>query len=205
MTGILPVNRLYFTNVAPSFSPTVKGPWDEGGSGTSRKLGRIPEGASASASVSEQLSVDHSRWNAIFTSQPLAAPLTISGTVSWCAAVQENSALANVVTRIYLYVSIGSTNSVRGTLLDTFGGLEWPTTAAGLARTGLAITSVAAQTGDRIICEFGALFTNTDAQLFTATQWYGSTGNVDLTDGNTNVTTRPSWINFNSVALPVGS
>lgn len=137
---------------------------------------------------------------------PLSAQI-IGGTVDVVLGALESDAAANLFWALHLYVSVGESDSVRGTLLSNYvedTTNEWPTTAAGLAlQSAQTLTPVACQQGDWVILEIGYVARNSSTSSFTGTMRNGSTGITalagqlaDLTVGSTSVDTRAGFLTF---------
>lgn len=192
--------HLYLQDAAPTFSPTLKGTWntvtnaaDQGGLFTS------PSGASTTLALAEAVATNPldvllAGWNGA-----LVGDQVIQGKVKWIFGVQMSNAAASFFTKIHIWVSIGSTSSVRGTLLSNFVGSAWNATAQGIADGPTVLTPVQALNGDCIVIEVGFRKTGTSATSRTGTIWFGaSASSPDLTAGDTNVTGHPSWIEFSN-------
>lgn len=136
---------------------------------------------------------------------------TISGTVDLCIGVREASSASNLYTRLYIYVTVGDSNSVRGVLLNyeeaSGSGTEWGTTQIGKSlASAQSLSSLAVTAGDRLVVEFG--YTSYATDLATGHAHVGCRNNVtnwtaqsDATVGS-NTATRAPWIEFSgTVAL----
>lgn len=195
--------RLYLTNsAAPVFNPgsTLKGTWsDTTNAGNSGGLLRSPTGGSASALLSEtSASTTFDAILAHWTSHPIPRSFTLSGSINWVIAVNEDLAGADMFTKCHIWVSQGASTTLRGTLLDNFiGSSEWSTTAQGTADGAVPLTAVDVKEGDFITIEFGYRATNSSTSPFTGTMSFGTTGTPDLVVGDTGTTLRPSWVEFN--------
>lgn len=198
------MRRFYLTNAAPpSFDPTttVKGTWsDTTKGGSSGGLLALPSGTSVTSAQAETNA--SATWDVIlahWTSDKIGKGFLLGGTVNWVIGTLESSASALFVTKCHIWVSQGATTTLRGTLLNNWVGTNnWPTTAAGLADGTIALTDVQVQQGDFVTVEFGYRATNTSITSFTGTQNFGGTASPDLSNADTNVTTRPSWIEFST-------
>ena len=126
---------------------------------------------------------------------PLAAQ-TVGGTLNVIAGVRESNADADMYWKVYAYVTVGQTDTVRGVLLDWAEDTtnEWPTTATAVQfQSPQTMSNVVAEQGDQIIVEVGYVARNATATSRTGTMWFGA---VDadgavvpaLTAGDTNVT-----------------
>lgn len=199
--------RMYLTNVDSAVVPATKrGAWDNGAATVAKVLGHRPAGTAATAAVAETSATNLydvllGRW----VSPPAVNAGSLSGTVSFAFGALESNAAANDFTHVYAYVAVGDTDVVRGVLLaDYIGSAEWPTTAAGLLASGVAISTVAVQVGDRIVWELGYQAQNTVTTSYSGTINYGNTGTVDLASGDTAVTTAPAWVDFSGLGTLFG-
>lgn len=130
---------------------------------------------------------------------------TISGTLDVILGIVESNADANMYWKVYAYVTVGLTDSVRGVLLDYEDNtVEWPTVSTGTALpSAQTLTSVAISDGDRVVVEFGYVARNTLTSSRTGTirtgcmtSAEGLTAQSDLTVGSTSTTTLAGSITF---------
>lgn len=192
---------------APYTPPTWKGGWDQTSGATtamfdSNKIGQIATATVAQTSSALGWKVAVSR----FVSRTLA-PQTFSGTFDFILGLSENNAGANFYTKIYIYVTQGNTDAVRGVLLDytesaAGGATEWPTTAAGVAlQAAQTLASIGALEGDHVVIEFGYSSENVSGINRSGSCRRGNrttseTALGDLTVGSTSVTTLTGSFNF---------
>jgi hypothetical protein len=122
----------------------------------------------------------------------------LSGSVVWVLGVQESATAANDHLHLHIFVTVGDTDTVRGTVLSDFiGAVEFPTTATGQTSNDQSLTTVAVQAGDRVVVEVGYQAQNTSALSRTGTMHYGGATGVDsLGATQTTVTTTYGWIQF---------
>lgn len=191
--------RLYVDNYPIPYTPaTIRGAWDETGTPVTGKLNQSPAGAATDVTKSETTSTNN--WDVLFgrwVSDPLAASTTISGTIDYMLMVWESSS-ANAHLHFHIYVTTGDSDTPRGTLLtDHVNPTEMKTVQRGQGESGVALSSVSAQAGDRIVVEVGAQFQNTHTFNFDTEIHYGGTGTPDLVEDETD-TTAPKWIEFSS-------
>lgn len=193
--------RLYLQNATPTYTPTtIRGAWDATGSAVTRYLGPRPAGTATTIGIAEASGTDNydvllGRW----ISDAALTAGTISGTAQWIAGVLESSTAANLFFHVHIFVTIGDSDTVRGTLLtDNTGATEWTGTATGRGEGAKTVTNVAIQAGDRIVVEIGyqAIGQSTPTTSYTGTMNYGNTGATDLAQGGTGVTTAPGYIEF---------
>jgi hypothetical protein len=200
--------RFYLTNAAASFTPTtIRGTWNDATNAGVHRLGPAPSGAAATgagtlATATNNYDVLVHRW--------VSDPITVAGTfpasgtsISYTFGRLESSASANLVTKTHLWITQGDTDVVRGSavIFNRVGSTNWPTTAASLTHATGIDSTVACQVGDRIVLELGFEKLNVTATSFTGTVNYGNTGTPDLGNADTNVTTRPAWLECDMSAL----
>lgn len=190
--------RLYIDPTAIPYTPaTIRGAWDATGTPSTGKLTLVPTGSNTSISKTETTATNN--WDVLYgrwVSDALVSNKTIAGTISGAIRASEANAAANAFFHLHIFVTVGNSDTVRGTLLtDTVVGTEFPTTAASVGFTGVTLTSVAAQTGDRIVVELGVQFQNTVTTSYATTIQYGGVTTVDTVAGNTTAG-RAKWIQF---------
>jgi hypothetical protein len=195
--------RLYLTNdVAPYVPPTIRGTWTDKVLNGVNYLSRRKTGVSVTAAKAE--TSNSASWAVLcrrFVSETVNNPGTLQGTFQLVAGWLESNAAANMVTRVHMYVTVGSTDVVRGTLtaLALDGTAEFDVVGFGTGADGIKMTgtcsSVAVQVGDRVVLEIGFKAANTVTTSYTGTFYYGGTG-ADLVPNDRNVTTRVGWIEF---------
>jgi len=187
--------KLYIsTATAPDYLPaTIRGAWDQTASAVARGLSTALNGNPMTTIAVAETNVN-ADWDVLLlrcVSPPLAANATIDGTLTAILGVRESNAAADFFTHLHAYVTQGDSDTPRGTLLtDDIGDTEWPTTATGRTSGALALASVGALAGDRIVIEIGYRAKNTATTSYTGTVNYGNPwGASDLTNGSTAVTT----------------
>ncbi|MGW3860701.1 hypothetical protein ACWEDZ_04365 [Streptomyces sp. NPDC005047] len=193
--------RFWLTSSAAPYTPATKrGTWTDATATVTGLLGRQPAGTSATSAKAETSATTTNVLLGRWVSPPARAAGTLSGTVAWMAGRAQSDANAAMVVRAHMYVTVGDSDTVRGTLLTNYtGGTSFPTTAAGGGTApSTAIASVAVQTGDRIVVEFGYQAQNAVATSYTGTMYYGATGTTDLVAGSTAVTANPGWVEFST-------
>lgn len=201
------VTRMYLTGDAPVYHPTTfRGAWNDATSGEEGALTVSP-----SPDLHRSTNVENSTsntWDVLlgrFTSGPLPVAQTISGTVRFGAVLSQLAESANLVSRLHIFVTQGSTDTVRGTLLnqheeDEEDG-EWHESSRGLETNDLPLTSVAALAGDRVVFEMGYRAGNTVASDRWGRLHYGGR---DLGDAKHMSTEKGSaWLEFSNL-IPEG-
>lgn len=195
--------RWYFGNTAAPYTPaTVKGGFEKTAGAVTGLLAGRPAGtattiAQAVGATTNPTDVLWGRW----VSAPAVAGGTISGNVAWIIGRVENNAALNANAYAHIWVTVGDSDTVRGTLLANYAGAtEFTTTATGNGTSGLPVTSVAIQAGDRVVIEMGYRALGSGSTAYTATMNYGGTGLTDLvaggTGGTNGPTVRPGWLEF---------
>lgn len=210
--------RFFLTNSPPGFTPsTFQGTYNDTtlASNNVFVLSDVKMGTNAAAAVTETSTTNnykalHGRW----VSPPIAGgTLTAANanyTITHTMARDENSASANMTVYITVYVTVGDSDAVRGTLIVPFvGATEFATTSTILSYSLQFDNTVVAQAGDRIVVELGYNAANTSATSFTGTVRYGGTAADLATSGTTGVTTNSPWVEFSTscdaVVAPQGA
>jgi hypothetical protein len=206
--------RLYLTNTAAGYTPaTIRGTWNDktltgASSLQARKLGAGTTAAKAETSTTNNWATLLRR----FVSTPLNNAATLDGAMTLTFGCLESNAAANMIVQIHMFVTVGSTDVVRGALtsLALGGGAEWPAPTISTSAFGVqviigagSITPVAAQPGDRVVLEIGYRAGNTASTSYTGTLYYGATGS-DLVVGSAQVTTQPGWMEFAGAGFNTG-
>jgi hypothetical protein len=199
--------KFYLNDAAAAYTPAVaKGAWND--TTNQPDIGdasELPNGAYTTLGVAETNSSP--TWNvllATFVTPALANNVNFStnDVVTGVLSVLESSISALDVTHLHIWVTTGNSDVVRGTLLNDFvSSTRWPTTTAGQNfGTQHLSNNVNALAGDHIVIEIGYQAQNTSVTSFTGTLGFGTnnTAGSDLTDGDTAVTTDPSWIEFST-------
>ena len=196
--------RLYAANAAASYTPpTVRGGWSDAALTGASKLSLFKVGAVTTAAKAETST--SSSWSTLlrrFVSEPVNNAGVLDGVASIGLTSMESAAAANMNLRLYAYVTVGSTDVVRGVLTASAinGTSEWPPPSFGFNGWGQvvslpALTAVNVQPGDRLIVELGYRAANSVATSYTGTLYYGGTGS-DTVDWATDVNYRVTWIEF---------
>src|SRR5215211_1242015 len=159
-----------FTSAPGFLIPTAKGAWN----GTNFSSGVLPLYASVTPHP------DYYGWQPFgraftgvgnkqecirFVTPPLSGSGTISGTLDVIIGAYVQTVGIQINWRLHVWVSVGTTDVVRGTLLNGYeesGSNYWPAfgTEAGEAiglQAPASLTSVGYQDGDRIIVEIGGI------------------------------------------------
>lgn len=184
--------RYYLQNAAATYTPdTIRGTWDVTTSFVQRAMGTSKIGSSGTSSRSKDNAGTTRRLVLRCVSGALAADARVGDMVRQVVGLYENNAALNCVTRVYAYITVGDSDTVRGVVVDDWqGSSEWSTDAATCGKASGAITSaaVSAQTGDRIVLLIGYYTATADITTSFGRVYYGTTGN-DLVNGGDPTTT----------------
>lgn len=190
--------RLYIDPTTIPYTPsTIRGAWDATGSPSTGKLNPFPTGSNTAITKTETSSTNNydilfGRW----VSDGLLAAHNFGGTLSMAIRAQEANADANAHLHIHVYVTQGDSDTPRGTLItDYVHSTELSTTNGGYSFSGVSVSSVNAQVGDRIVIEIGVQMQNTHTTSRNIVLSYGGTATTDLAGTNTTAG-RPKWIEF---------
>lgn len=193
------VVRWYFQNaVAPYDPPTARGAWDTA-TYVGIKVDAAKAGAAATASASNTVNtLNYDQLILKAVSPAFASDGVIKGLINFCLGVHEFGATNDAAFHVHIFITAGDSDTVRGTVLtDAILGTEWAlTTNTGKAISNVAATEVPFSAGDRVVIELGARDQNNVISNAIYTVTYGGTGGTDLTDGSTNTTNEPGWIEF---------
>lgn len=209
--------RLYFASTGtPSFTPTPNAAWDQTGSQAVRPLllasqlgagnNTLDSGVSEfTASIVNVLKRQH------ITNQQVATAHTISGTFSIVLGCVENNTSADDYLQVVAYVTDSTGSTVRGVLYSgqttntvstTVGDPNEEMSTSQLTRimSGISVSPVAAQVGDRLVVEIGYRACNTLTSSFNVQfKINDQSSGTDLAlASGTNVTssTARPWIEF---------
>lgn len=186
------MTRLYPSVESSLFVPaTIRGAWEKTADHVVCGMYSEPDrsGFGGPISVASAENVSTTDYDVLLlraVSTPLAADHAFSGTVDVMMAAQESNAAADFSYYLHVYVTQGSTDNLRGTLVANYAdplANEWGTTATGKALSSpQSVTPVSALAGDRIVVEIGYRSRNTVTTSRTGTLYYGGNGS-DLTSG----------------------
>jgi hypothetical protein len=193
--------KLYFTSQISDVTtaPTTRGAWDQDSS-VIVPLRSTQQGTRTSNAGSETSTTNN--YDILLlkgVSPPISAAVTIDGNLDYGLSAAESAAGANSTTHIHVWV-MAPDGSNRGTLItDNIFGNEWATgtgtdSGSGESPAAIAMSSVSAQVGDRIVVEVGARNVNTSSSNFTMTMSYGGMGLSDITDGGS--AANAAWVDF---------
>lgn len=182
--------KLYVANdTSVVYSPaTTKGAWDQTAGFVTHRLTPNRTGQRSSIGIAETSATNN--FDVLLyrgVTDPLLADTTISGTLDFTYNCAESSVNANDVLHIHAWVTVGDSDTVRGTLLADFvDTTEWASGGAsavsGLVMPQQSITTVNALAGDRIVIEIGYQAQNTVTTSFTGTLKIG--GNINDATGS---------------------
>jgi hypothetical protein len=194
------VGRFYLQNDVPGYNPpTIRGGWNNVSGNISKKMAKTKYGSITYHDRSENYTQQNTCLNAKFITDGLPYAKTISGSLNYCLGMNESSSNAHFYPQIHIFVTVGDTDVVRGTLLSqSRGGSELITgSSSGIAVSNLTLSSVNASAGDRIVIEVGFFASNTSSTNYTSSLYYGGTNGTDLT-ANASITTYTGWFEFSN-------
>jgi hypothetical protein len=196
--------RFFLSNTAAGYSPaTLRGSWDQTASAVTKKLDRLPTGATTTVAIAETNATN--LWDVLLyrgVSDPFdkAYSFTTSDLVQWMVGVKESSASANDFYHVHIYVTTGDSDTARGTILtNSIGGTEWTTTATFSSEGTKTLSALSCSVGDRLVVEIGYQAQNTVTTSFTGTINYGGTSRSGVAAA-TNVTVNTGWVEFTTSA-----
>lgn len=204
--------RIYLTNRAAPYTPaTIRGTWNDTAGSVTKALDQSKEQGGVSAAVSRAEAVATNPYDVLLyrgISGPMAAQ-TLSGNLNVCIGVSESNIAADFNWHLHLYVTVGDSDTVRGTLINDYveaaGVNEWPTTGTMIAlNAAVALSSLAVSAGDRLVALLGVRARNTVTTSYTASLRYGSadaigTGLAEGSVGNTAITLLAGYLTFDFV------
>lgn len=196
-------NRVYLTADTAGYTPTtVKGGWTTPGTAIS-KLGVSPVGTAATVGTANAtITANRFNYNRRFISDPFLVGGTITGNVSGVIGMFESNTNLNALPFIFAYVTVGDTDTSRGTVFQYTGAEVGTATAtSGVAIASTAMTSTAVQAGDRLCIEVGYKCTASAATSYTGTLHYGGTTMVEDLAASGNPANNPSWLEFSGTAM----
>jgi hypothetical protein len=132
--------RLYLTNSTAPYTPLTpsRGGWDQVTGAVTKLLGAAPGGTNTTVAASETSATNLfdvllGRW----VSAPAVAAGNLAGVVSWVFGVKQGTATTpHFRTHVHIFVTVGDTDVVRGTVLtDSIGAADWTTTATAATAT----------------------------------------------------------------------
>lgn len=160
---------------------TRRGAWDKtSGIGAFTRMSKVPTGGGdIAANTDTNATVNYDVLITGGVSDPLLNNVTISGTLDFALLMGETNADTDASLHLHVWVTQGDSATARGTLLtDYIHGSELPVTTsaqtAGVAASGISLTSVNALKGDRIVVEIGAQCANNFSTTRTLTCARGS-------------------------------
>jgi hypothetical protein len=177
------------TEYVPS---TIRGAWDDTTKASATALYQIATNTTLTPTSEAETSIS-GEWDVIlrrFVTQPATSAGTLTGTMGWTFYVQESSASADMYFHVHAYVTQGDSDTPRGTILtDAIGGTEWHSSLSIRSDSGVAISDLAIQVGDRIVVEVGYRATNTSATSYVGYLYYNTgssftSGYIDFSDAS---------------------
>lgn len=183
--------KLYTSSVVAPYTPaTIRGAWDQTTGAITKALlldkveSLVPSLVFVGDRITRNDTTETSttnNWDMLNyrgVSPPLDSNQTITGTVDVITAIMESAGSANMVYHVHIYVTQGDSDTPRGTLLTDFvDSSELGSFGAGgkAFTSAQSLSSVSAQTGDRIVVEIGVQAQNTVSTSHTNYFQYGTT------------------------------
>ena len=205
------MTKFYINNApAPYVPTTIRGAWNAVPSSRIFMLGTEKYGDIITSIYEyDQSAVNpHSVLILRAVSSKLQAQ-TISGNVDVILGVQQSAVDANCYWHVHIYVTQGSTDVVRGTLLNNYVEdvtNEWVGKTARTLQFPATLSSVAVTAGDRIVVELGYVSRNVGTGWY-AYLWYGTQNEfqnidgVDLAPADTLLDDKVGTVNFSQTIL----
>lgn len=200
------VTKLYLSNATPAWSGNVASPAGSWNVSSFAKAYMTEEfnswTASQNRAVAETSGTNPTTVGIMmFASPEFSTSKTISGNMDFIIGAMESSASANMVIRLHAYVTVGNSQTIRGTLLNNWtddSTNELSTSMGSAPLWQIPVNTVTAQAGDYLIVEVGVSAFNSSTTSYNGRIYYGApTGTTtELTVGNSSVTTRLGWIGF---------
>jgi hypothetical protein len=198
--------RCYFDSQAPTVTPAFDAAWEVTGSAVRRGLVTAKDTShsletlsAATALNSPAGAVDVAIIQAV--SAPLASGVTIAGAIAGQIRAQESNAAGDLRMQCVIWV-MQSDGSNRGTLIAASAAAlasEWATTLTNRSVPlggSTTPTSVAAQTGDRIVVELGYRKHESATSSRTGSFSSGNPSGTDLAIDETTTTANVPWVEF---------
>ena len=202
MAGGQSGTRLYLTSLSPSYVPAqTRGSWYLP---PQQRVRLSPNKAgSASGVIRQEANSSVVTLGLVWAiSEPFTTVSLPSGTrIDWQLDIAEQAADADLYSHVHVYVLVGSTNTVRCTLLNNYESSatspnEWPITAQPkgpeLPPTLGTCGSATPRVGDRLVVEFGYVARNRSSSPRYGVVSYGSTG----PDAGPGISGGAPWINL---------
>lgn len=161
---------------------------------TARTMDQMPNTGAASLSVTETTSTPINIWMSTFLSPPLAGQTIPSGThIRYEGGLQENGSLADMFTRLHLYIwreGTGYVSSIADSVTSTDCGGEAGTSGP---RSLICIyttdSGTTIQEGDQIALEIWTSAKNASTSGYSSTLWYGGADFIERGTASYNMTT----------------
>jgi len=180
---------------AAEVSPPFDAAWDDTASADRMRCVTRRLGTAMTDKTIDGAWVTYGICNRQYVSDPIAAQ-TISGTVKGQLRGYEESTNTDAYSSIVIKVVSNDGSTVRGTLLaKTDGSNEYPTGTLTNRYTpaSTAISSVVAESGDRIVIEVGW---QKGWRRRMVTQSFGDNSGTDLAENETETNANNPWIEF---------
>lgn len=199
----MPTFTLYLQNAAPSYTPASKrGAWDDTTTTVVKGLGvkAGDSGVKTSAAIPAT-----ANWDTLitrFVSAPLAGGIYFAGSIGGVVGIQRYPSIENAKLHIHVFVLVGQTDVLRGTLLADYIDPDVISNTQSVAGQsfGSTMANLQAFAGDTIVVEIGVR-TNAVTPTYKCYSYYGTTHSTNLQQSG-NPTVYPGWIQFTTQNQP---
>lgn len=202
--------RLYLNNAAATYSPaTLRGTWHKTSDAVTKKMSTSKD-ASGSPTTVTGTHTGTAYQTALLlrlVSEPMAAAMSIASGETWNSLIGclEDLDTMNLQLRLHCFVTVGDSDTVRGTILSNATDSAEMATVANQCAEQTADTydnAVSIAAGDRIVLELGMGGNCTDSTNY-GDIYYGGSGN-DLVFNNGDATTLVGWVDIVYMDGPPG-
>lgn len=196
--------RFYFTSDAAPYSPaTLKGTWSDSTLFPANDYNLSPTKSGTNTAVARAETSTTNNFKVFLhrhVSGPLAGGTIVGGaasTFNHVQARQETAAANNLTIQIHIYFTVGDSDTVRHSYVNSFtGATEFDTAMTAFSYTSVAPVAGVISAGDRMVIEMGYNAANTSSTSGTGTLRIGGTAGDLATSGTTGVTTNSPWFEF---------
>jgi len=195
--------RYYLQNASATYTPTARqGTWTNSSASNISTLNTSKVGTLGSWSYADVIAGAATLMIGRFVSPALAEDALVNFSDA-VIGYRQSTSTANMYPQIHIWVTVGDSDTVRGTIVDNFTDSTREFDGGGTNAAGMGLdptgSAVSAQAGDRIVVEVG-YYADTNATSRTGYVYLGGTSSNDLTDYLTaaynDATLYPGWIDF---------
>ena len=202
------MTRYYFQNhdaVSHAWLTTYKGGWDKTSQCVDKALetGKVDTTSSNSTS-GIPATANYKSLIARFISPALSTSASIGTTYSQMLGISEYSSNTHLCPRTHAYVTVGDSDTVRGTIVNAWTDSNEAPVSGGGTLESPTCAAVSAQAGDHIVIEVGGQFNETGGTGLGYLH-FGGTGSNDLAASGTYayMNSYPSWVDMDaSTSVP---